>query len=141
VTKLAAARIAAWSGVRTVIADAQRSGVVLDAVNDRNGVGTSVRPRPTRLPARKVWIAFAVGSEGRVIVDAGAQRALEGGSSLLAPGVAESSGAFVTDDAVEVCGPSGAVFAKGLVRCGSDQLAEGRAEGVVIHRDDLVMLP
>ncbi len=141
VTKLAAARIAAWSGVRTVIADARRPGVVLDAVLDAEGVGTSVRPRPTRLSARKVWIAFAVGSSGRLVIDDGARRALEGGSSLLAPGVVDAEGRFDADDAVEVSSAAGTVVAKGLVRMGSDRIRAGTADGVVIHRDDLVMLP
>ena len=39
-------------------------------------VGTSFAPRAQRLPSRKLWIAFAQGSEGRIVVDAGARRAL-----------------------------------------------------------------
>lgn len=140
-TKLAAARIAAWSGVRTVIADASRSGVLLDAIADRAGVGTSIRAHSTRLSARKVWIAFAVGSSGRLAVDQGAREALENGSSLLAPGVVRAEGGFGLDDAVELVDVEGRVFAKGLVRFSADRIGDGTAEGVVVHRDDLVMLP
>src|ERR687894_1909847 len=151
-SKLAAAKIAAWSGVRAVIAAADRPGVLADAVNGVPGVGTAVRPRAKRLAARKLWIAFAVGSHGRVVVDEGARRALvEKGVSLLPAGVREVRGRFVADDAVEVAGPDGRVFAKGLVRVGAGQLAAlaGRRtselpEGVpheVVHRDDLVVLP
>jgi glutamate 5-kinase len=151
-SKLAAAKIAAWSGVRAVIAAADRPGVLADAVDGVAGVGTAVRPREKRLAARKLWIAFAVGSQGRVVVDEGARRALvERGVSLLPAGVREVRGHFVADDAVEVAGPDGGVFAKGLVRVGAVQLAAlaGRRtselpEGVpheVVHRDDLVVLP
>ena len=151
-SKLAAAKIAAWSGVRAVIAAADRPGVLADAVNGVPGVGTAVRPRAKRLAARKLWIAFAVGSHGRVVVDEGARRALvERSVSLLPAGVREVRGRFVADDAVEVAGPDGRVFAKGLVRVGAGQLAAlaGRRtselpEGVpheVVHRDDLVVLP
>ncbi|HZB71797.1 MAG TPA: glutamate 5-kinase [Acidimicrobiales bacterium] len=151
-SKLAAAKIAAWSGVRAVIAAADRPGVLADAVAGVPGVGTAVRPRSKRLAARKLWIAFAVGSHGRVVVDEGARRALvERGVSLLPAGVREVRGRFVADDAVEVAGPDGRVFAKGLVRVGAGQLAAlaGRRtsdlpEGVpheVVHRDDLVVLP
>jgi glutamate 5-kinase len=151
-SKLAAAKIAAWSGVRAVIAAADRPGVLADAVDGVAGVGTAVRPREKRLAARKLWIAFAVGSQGRVVVDEGARRALvERGVSLLPAGVREVRGRFMADDAVEVAGPDGRVFAKGLVRVGAVQLAAlaGRRtsdlpEGVpheVVHRDDLVVLP
>lgn len=151
-SKLAAAKIAAWSGVRSVIASAQRDNVLRDALAGLPGVGTTVVPRSHRLPARKLWIAFAVGSAGQVTVDAGARRALaDGGHSLLAAGVVAIDGRFDAGDAVEVRTPDGVIFAKGLVRCSSvelrsmagkrtAQLPEGAAPEV-IHRDDLVMLP
>jgi glutamate 5-kinase len=78
-TKLAAAKIAAWSGVRVVIASAAQPSVVADAIAGKP-VGTSFPPRAQKLPARKLWIAFAQGSAGRVVVDAGAQRALVDGN-------------------------------------------------------------
>jgi glutamate 5-kinase len=151
-SKLAAAKMATWSGVRAVIAAADRPGVLAGAVAGEPGVGTVVRPRETRLPARKLWIAFAVEASGTVVVDDGARRALvERRTSLLPAGVVEARGAFVPDDAVEVADERGRVFAKGLVRYGASALREvaGRrtgdlAEGQpheVVHRDDLVMLP
>ncbi len=74
-SKLAAAKIAAWSGVRVVIAAAAADRVVVDAL-DGKPVGTAFPPRSQRLPSRKLWIAFAQGAKGRIIVDAGAaQRA------------------------------------------------------------------
>ncbi len=88
-----------------------------------------------------MWIAFAVGSSGRIHVDAGARRALtERGSSLLAAGVTSVDGRFEPDDAVEVVDHEGQVMAKGLVRVGAGDLQADRS-GLVIHRDDLVMLP
>ena len=151
-SKLAAAKIAAWSGVRAVIAAADRPGVVVDAIDGVAGVGTLVRPRDKRLPARRLWIAFAVGSSGTVVVDEGARTALvERKVSLLAAGVREVRGHFQADDAVELVGPDGRVFAKGLVRLDAPSLRAiaGRRttelpEGTpheVVHRDDLVVLP
>ena len=151
-SKLAAAKIAAWSGVRAVIAGADRPGVVLDAVDGVAGVGTVVRPRAKRLSARRVWIAFAVGSSGTVVVDDGARTALiERNVSLLAAGVREVRGSFQPNEAVEVAGPDGKVFAKGLVRLDAETLRvlAGRRTAdlptgtphEVVHRDDLVVLP
>lgn len=139
-TKLAAAKIASWSGVRTVIAAAGRPEVLADAIAGEAGVGTVVMPRPERLSSRKIWIAFAVGAKGRLVVDAGAVRALrERNGSLLGAGVVEALGEFDRDDAVEIVGPAGEPFAKGLVRGGAAEVV-GFA-GVVVHRDDLLIYP
>ena len=151
-SKLAAAKIAAWSGVRAVIASAARPNVLADALAGAPGVGTVVVPRSVRLPARKLWIAFAVGAAGKITVDEGARVALiERGVSLLPAGVVGVSGSFDVDDAVEICGPDGRVFAKGLSRHPAARVKElaGRRTAdlpddvphEVVHRDDLVILP
>ena len=142
-SKLAAAKIATWSGVQTLIADAGRPGVLVAALAGETGVGTVFRAREGRLSARKLWIAFALGSSGSLTVDEGARAALtERGRSLLAAGVVEVSGSFRPEDAVEIAGPDGAVFAKGLVRLHSERSREwmGRRSQVVVHRDDLVLV-
>jgi glutamate 5-kinase len=151
-SKLAAAKIAAWSGVRAVIAAADRPGVLDEAVAGITGVGTIIHPRDRRLSARKLWIAFAVGASGTVVVDDGARRALvERATSLLPAGVVGVEGSFDADDAVEIAGLDGRVFAKGLVRHSAARIKEwaGRRTSElppdvpreVVHRDDLVMLP
>ncbi|MGQ0825419.1 MAG: glutamate 5-kinase [Actinomycetota bacterium] len=150
-SKLAAAKIAAWSGVRAVIAAASATNVVADAL-DGKSVGTTFAPRPQRLSSRKLWIAFAQGAQGCIVVDDGARAALvDGNKSLLAAGVRDVVGAFDADQAVEVVGPGGVVFAKGLSRYSAAQLRSvaGKRtadlpEGLpheAIHRDDLVVLP
>lgn len=150
-SKLAAAKMAAWSGIRTVIASASRPDVLAQAVGAQAGVGTVVWPRAQRLPARKCWIAFAVGKSGTVVVDDGARRALvRDGRSLLPAGVVEVQGNFNAEDAVEICDQSGVVFAKGLAGHSSALVAKwaGRQttelpSGInpeVVHRDDLVVL-
>ena len=151
-SKIAAAKIAAWSGVRAVIASASRDDVLLHALEGVPGTGTVVHPRDKRLSARKLWIAFAVGSSGTVVVDDGARSALvDGNRSLLPAGVVGVIGRFADHEAVELATPDGKVFAKGLTQVGSAMLDEikGRQTsdlpvGVVhevVHRDDLVMLP
>lgn len=151
-SKLAAARIASWSGVRTVIARAQRQGVLLDAVDQVEGVGTTFAPHDRWLPARKLWIAFAAQSQGVVVVDDGARRAMtERNTSLLPAGVVAVQGDFDEGDTVEVRGLDGTVFARGMVQV--DAVALDRVKGLrttelaagtiheVVHRDDLVLLP
>ena len=150
-SKLAAAKIASWSGVRTVIAATSTPGVIAAALAG-SGIGTTILPRAERLSGRKLWIAFARPATGRIVVDAGAVAALsDGGRSLLAAGVREVVGEFEAEAAVEIAGPDGRIFAKGLTRLSaggiratagmqSRDLPDG-APGEVIHCDDLVVIP
>ena len=150
-SKLAAAKMASWSGVRCLIAAAGRERVMLDAVEGRSGVGTWVAAHERRLPARKLWIAFALPAEGRLVIDEGAATAITTeGRSLLPAGVVRAEGGFGPDVAVEIVDPSGRVVAKGLTPLDaatingvagrpSSALPEGTRE--VVHRDDLVVMP
>jgi glutamate 5-kinase len=151
-SKLAAARIASRSGVPTVIAAAARDGVLHAALRGDAGIGTVVRAASgKKLSARKLWIAFALASEGTITVDDGARRALiERGTSLLPAGVTGVRGGFAEGAGVEVCGPDGVVFAKGIAAHRADWVddAKGKRSDAlpqgqdheVIHRDDLVVL-
>ncbi len=151
-SKLAAAKIAAWSGVRVVIASAERPDVLVDAVSGVRGVGTVVLAQERHLPAKKLWIAFAVAAEGSLVVDPGAHRALvKAAGSLLPVGVVEVRGKFHRGAAVELVTADGAVFAKGLCRVSSrnlERMKGRRTEELaaddpveVIHRDELVLIP
>ncbi|MGH8927161.1 MAG: glutamate 5-kinase [Acidimicrobiia bacterium] len=142
-TKVAAARMAAWSGVPTVVASAT-AGNVIERVVAGEDVGTWVEPRAERLPARKLWIAFGRSSAGGLVIDDGAVVALvEKARSLLPVGVVEVQGFFRSGSAVEVLDSSAGLVAKGLVQMDSSQLTElrgKRSQTEAIHRDDLVVL-
>jgi glutamate 5-kinase len=150
-SKLEAARIASWSGVPTVIANAARTGVLAAAASGE-AVGTRFEARRRSLTARKLWIAFAAHSAGAIIVDDGARRALvERKKSLLPAGVVSVEGRFVDGDTVEVRDTEGSPFARGMVFVDAAQLRKVKGmqtgdlpDGIVhevIHRDDLVVLP
>ena len=150
-SKLSAARIASWSGVRTVIARASRDGVLVDAVAGAE-VGTTFDAHDRRLPARKLWIAFAAEVGGRITVDDGARTAISTRStSLLPAGVVSVTGEFENGSTVEVADQGGVVFARGMVAASAADLrgVVGRRTAdlpagmthEVIHRDDLVVLP
>ena len=153
-SKLAAAKIAAWSGVRAVIAGADRPGVLAGAVAGEPGVGTVVRPRDTRLSGPQ-----ALDRVRRPGVGDGRRRRRRPPRAGRAAHVAAAAGrgrrprcTSSPDDAVEMADQAGKVFAKGLVRYSAPGAQGGRpgrrtaelAEGLpheVVHRDDLVMLP
>jgi glutamate 5-kinase len=149
-SKVRAAKMASLSGVRAVIASAERNNVLVDAAAGRS-VGTEVAPQDRSLTARKLWIGFAVEATGQVLVDDGARQALlHRGVSLLPAGVVRVAGEFDEGDAIEIAGSDGVVFARGLSRYDSSQAhtAIGRRSSeladdlpaVLVHRDDLVLL-
>ncbi|MEI8051082.1 MAG: glutamate 5-kinase [Actinomycetes bacterium] len=146
-SKLAAARIATWSGVEAVIAPAHEAGVLATIADGSASIGTTFRAQRSQLSARKLWIAFAVGSRGTLSIDAGAVEALVAKQgSLLARGVTGVSGTFAEGDPVEIVGPDGSLVAKGLCRTSSAQVTQSLSggtqpeNGVCVHRDDLAVL-
>jgi glutamate 5-kinase len=149
-SKLTAARMASWSGVRSVIARAARPDVLAGAVSDEL-VGTTFEPHQRTLPARKLWIAFAADVAGTIVVDAGARRALsQRSSSLLPAGVVSVRGVFDRGDVVDVADVDGHVFARGRVSADSREIEPVAGQQTrdlppgmvheVVHRDDLVVL-
>ena len=153
ISKVEAARKAATFGVPTIMANGDRRGVLPELMKGGE-VGTLFIPGEERLKGRKRWIAYNLQVCGRIIVDAGAKRAVEGGKSLLPSGVVAVEGDFGFGDLVSVAEEGGAEFARGLVQLGSREidavkgLKTSEMERVlgkkdydeVIHRDDLVLL-
>ena len=150
VTKLESVRIATGAGVPAVLTAAPQARAALAG----DDVGTFFAATGRRTSARRLWIAHAARSRGRLHLDDGAARAVLGGrASLLPAGVTRVEGAFDAGDTVELVAPGGAVVARGLVAFDSRELpgllgrstydlrAE-RGEGYdreVVHRDDLVL--
>jgi glutamate 5-kinase len=150
-SKLSAARIASWSGIRTVIARAARDRVLIDAVDPAVAVGTTFLGRDRQLSARRLWIAFAAQPDARVIIDSGAVAAIESrGTSLLSPGVSDLEGSFAAGEVVDIVDAAGQLVARGATAMTSAELALIRGkrtsdlgEGVsslVVHRDEMVVL-
>ena len=151
-TKLEAARIAVGAGCRMCIA----TGRVARPISALLGGGRATWFLPAATPgaARKQWIAGTLNLRGSLRVDAGAERALAGGRSLLPAGVTAVTGEFERGDAVSVVTADGREVARGLTAYPADEAARiagrrsseipdilgysGRDE--IIHRDDLVLL-
>ena len=143
-SKVAAARMAAFSGIPTVVASSSEPQVVARICRG-DPTGTWVSPNSRKLSARKLWIAFGLETQGRVTVDEGAARAItQFKKSLLPVGVQNISGGFQAKEAVEVLNPEGRVIAKGISRIAAaecrDLTRSGQPTVELIHRDDLVVL-
>jgi glutamate 5-kinase len=153
-TKVLAAKRAARSGAHTAIVSG-RIPEVLIALAAGRAEGTLLVSETPRVAARKQWLADYLTPTGRIVVDAGASRAmLRDGRSLLAIGATGVEGAFDRGEVVSVVGPDGRELARGLVNYGSQETARILrkptaeieavlgyvAEPELIHRDNLVIL-
>jgi glutamate 5-kinase len=151
-TKLEAARIAVGAGCRMCIASGRPLNPI--SVLRAGGKATWFMPSATPGAARKQWIAGTLSPKGSVHVDAGAERALASGRSLLPAGVTAVDGQFERGDAVRVLGSDGRELGRGLVAYAADEarLIVGRKSSdtaevlgyrgrdEIIHRDDLVLV-
>ncbi len=149
-TKVEAVRRVNELGVPAIIAFGKRPRVLRDLYAG-TPTGTWFLPEATQRKKRKHWIAYAAKPAGRLMLDAGAVRAVrEGGRSLLPIGITGVEGAFGVGDLVSLVSPTGEEFARGLVshdapailaalgqRSGDNDLGTAHA---VVHRDDLALL-
>jgi len=155
-TKVESAKQAMNAGVIMVIAHGREPNVIRRIMAGED-IGTIFIPKSAKMRSRKRWMAYAAVSNGRLIVDEGASKALmEGGKSLLPVGVTEVEGDFEAGDVVSVIAESGGrrEIARGLVNYASSDLR--RIKGCkskdipkrlghrdfdeAIHRDNLVLL-
>jgi glutamate 5-kinase len=153
-TKVLAAKRAARSGASTVIADG-REERILTRLAAGEMLGTHLIAETMTLAARKQWLADHVRTAGRLMLDAGAARALiRDGKSLLPIGVVGCDGAFERGEIVGCFDPEGCEIARGLVnysmsetqrilRKPSSEIAAILGyvdEPELIHRNNLVLL-
>lgn len=143
-TKLEAARIAMHCGGTAIIANGSTPDV-LDRVFSGEPVGTAFLPSQ-RMRGKRRWIAFAADVQGRIVVDAGAQRVItDGKASLLTSGIVRVDSHFAPKDVVSIAGRSGQEFARGIAACASHEVEEalgkkGGASRIVVRRDNIVLV-
>lgn len=161
-SKIRAARLATTAGESVIMANGQppseltaQSRGVLDAIFAGEPVGTLFLPHGSSIPAWKRWLGFTARPKGRLVVDAGARRAVqEKGRSLLPIGVVQVQGTFNKGDVVAVCDADSVEFARGLTNYSAADI--NRILGLhtsqvievlgalpyeeIVHRDNLVVV-
>ena len=149
-TKVQAARTASRSGTSCMIVNGSLSDVFLRIAKGEE-CGSLLYTEQQSVSARRQWIAGPHKPSGHLQVDAGAEKALRAGKSLLPVGVTGVTGTFERGDVVGVCTSQGSEIARGIVNytaaetqqvlgCHSTKLEQ--VLGVVgdpelIHRDNL----
>ncbi len=136
VTKLDAAEIAMNCGAVAVIANGSRPET-LPRIFAGEPEGTVFLPA-SRMKGKRRWLAYAAGVRGRVVVDAGAQRAItRGKGSLLSTGMVRVERPFAPMDVVSIADLDGNEFARAVANCASESAATTR---VLFTRDNIVLL-
>jgi glutamate 5-kinase len=150
-TKIDAGKIATSAGCAMIIASGKIDHPLKSIAEGARHSWFAPSSEP--VTARKTWIAGQLLPAGRLTVDAGAERALHIGKSLLPAGVRAVSGEFARGDTVAIVTPEGREIARGLVGYDAQEARQiagkktieiaailgyaGRA--AMIHRDDMVM--
>jgi glutamate 5-kinase len=153
-TKVLAAKRAARSGAHTAIASGHEEDVLIRLARGEQ-IGTLLTAATPTLAARKQWLADHLQVRGKLMLDAGAVKALlEQRKSLLAIGVVNVTGEFERGEVVTCCSERGTEIARGLVNYNAIETrrilktpsSEIEAklgyidEPELIHRDNLVLL-
>ncbi len=151
VTKIEAAKIATSAGTAMLLTNLTN----LSAALKGESVGTYFHAKESKSNSRALWLAHASTANGKLVLDAGATKAiLERGVSLLPAGVTAVEGDFDAGDTVDLVDPNGVVIARGIVNFDSDEIPQmlGKStkelaatlgaefERELVHRDDLVLI-
>jgi glutamate 5-kinase len=151
-TKIEAGKIALGAGTNMVITTG-RIMHPLRAISEGSRV-TWFLAKSDPVTAKKRWIAGHLEPKGTLHIDAGAEKALLSGKSLLPAGVKRVEGSFSRGDAVSIVNGKAQEIARGLVAYDAADAARimglktsaiervlgfrGRDE--IVHRDDLVLM-
>jgi len=153
-SKVEAAEIVTRAGGQVVIAGGAMDNILTEIIEGKK-VGTYFPTRFSRMRSRKCWIAFSCLKKGRIVVDAGARRALvEKDTSLLASGIIDVEGDFKSGDMISIVDENREEFCRGLVNYSSVDLKKIRGEKTdrfesilgykyydeAVHRDNLLIL-
>ncbi len=154
ITKILAAKRAARSGAHTVIASGHEPDVLLRLIKGES-IGTLLTAATLTLAARKQWLADHLQVAGKLVLDAGAVKALRSdGKSLLPIGVKKVVGEFERGALLACIGEDGSEIARGLTNYNAEEarlIAQHASKEIeallgyggdaeIIHRDNLVLL-
>lgn len=142
IAKLEAIKIATHANIPCIIAHGEMDNVLIRILEGER-IGTFFVEKEEKLLAHKHWISFGAKPKGKIIIDDGAKKAiLEGGKSLLLPGIVSWDGHFKAQDVVVVHDHSDQEIARGVINYSISDLhstKDKKGKKEVIHRDELVL--
>jgi glutamate 5-kinase len=150
-SKLEAAKIATQHSIPVIIAP-KKKDIIIDILSG-NKIGTFIHPhKAKKVSSKKSWLELLSYPKGKLIVDAGAEKALKAGKSLLPSGIKEVEGIFNQKDVVAIANEEGNIIGKGIVNLGYKEIKKikglktekakeilGKDVEEVIHADNIVI--
>jgi glutamate 5-kinase len=150
-SKLEAAKIATQHSIPVIIAP-KKKNIIVDILPG-NKIGTFIHPhKAKKVSSKKSWLELLSYPKGKLIVDAGAERALKAGKSLLPSGIKEVEGIFNQKDVIAIANEEGSIIGKGIVNLGYKEIKKikglktekakeilGKDVEEVIHADNIVI--
>ncbi|MFO7830840.1 MAG: glutamate 5-kinase [Desulfuromonadaceae bacterium] len=152
VSKLKAAKRATRNGISTAIINGLKAENLTRFFAGED-VGTFFLPTAVPMASKKHWIAFTKKVRGKIIVDAGACRAIrDEGKSLLPSGITAVEGGFDRGDSICLCDQNKEEFARGIANYSQNEITQIRGRksteiirilgykysDEIVHRDNLV---
>jgi glutamate 5-kinase len=120
-SKLKAADMATSFGIETHIVSGKVPNIVSKVMaGERHG--TKFLPTTKRLKGYRQWLRFGALTNGRIYIDAGAERALANNKSLLPAGISRAEGSFQPGDVVEIFGTADEKLGVGLINFSADDV-------------------
>ncbi|WP_419803051.1 glutamate 5-kinase [Mucilaginibacter sp.] len=140
VSKLTFARLATQMGIKVMIFGIRTEDGILNAIEGKTG--TLCLPQKCTISARKKWLASGSLVTGRLQVDAGAVKALQKGSSLLAVGILQIIEKFVVNEVFEILDEQNHAIAMARAKVASEEihLHQKTEKLIVAHADEIVLL-
>ena len=152
-TKIEAAEMAMSFGCNTLICSGKGERPINRVINTSKKFGTWFISKSKNISSFKKWLASSIDVNGQIIIDKGAEEALNKGASLLPSGVVSIKGEFDRGDIVEVFSRRSISIGKGIVAYDCKEAKKilgkktkqvesilgylGRQE--LIHRDNLII--
>ncbi len=133
-TKLQAAKIVTRSGCALFIANGKKPNVLNDIFETKDKTIFYPVEEHNELPTKKRWIAYATTIIGKLIVNAGAKKAVLEKASLLPIGITKVVNTFKKGDIVSIIDEEGNEFARGIINYNSDDV-----EKIIGHHSDDIL--
>ncbi len=144
-SKLKAVEMVTSFGIEAHIASGKEPAVVSRILAGEN-LGTRFPPGREKLKSFRQWLRFGALVNGKIFVDAGAEKALRNNKSLLPAGITRVEGSFSKGEVVEILNHKEEKLGVGVAEMASGTLArrlEGSLKGrssEAIHKDRLLIV-